>query len=70
VAPDKGIPNVPIESDRVFDTLGGVQWLQNRKHTQKVDDKTLHHCDFCAQGSVKLYACKVRLSDKGLSGTA
>jgi hypothetical protein len=50
--------------DRVFDALGGVKWLLNRKHTTKVDERVMHHCDFCAQGSVKLYECQVRLYDR------
>jgi hypothetical protein len=61
VGSGEGVSNVPVQGDRVFDTLGGVQWLQNREHTMKVDNKTLHHCDFCARGSVKLYACQVRI---------
>jgi hypothetical protein len=56
--------NVPIQGDRVFDALGGVEWLLNRKHTTKVDEKIMHHCDFCAQGSVKLYECQARLFDR------
>jgi hypothetical protein len=63
VGSGEGVSNVPVQGDRVFDTLGGVQWLQNREHTMKVDNKTLYHCDFCARGSVKLYACQVRISD-------
>jgi hypothetical protein len=58
VGPDEGVSNVPIQHDPVFDALGGVEWLVNRKHTVKIDERTLHHCDFCAQAFVKLYACQ------------
>jgi hypothetical protein len=56
---EEGVPDKLIRGDPVFDALGGMKWLQNRSHTPKVDEKTLHRCDFCAQASVKLYGCMV-----------